>query len=109
MSETLDTADAFFAGAQLATSLAVLPDGNKVRIREMTAAERAEFPKLQKADPAQVAAWLTLSCCLDGKGAALFSADTLAQLQAASPRLTEAISIAVMRLSGLLDDPGKNV
>ena len=109
---TVSNAAEFFAAACLETSAVSIPGGNVVQVCELSLADRDEFVRRSKLSTASAAAWVISRCCVDASGVRLFtdsSEETLEAISAKSPKTLDAITLAIMRLSGLgaAEDPGK--
>jgi hypothetical protein len=81
----------------------ITPNGDAVRIRELTLAQRSEFSERNRGDSRGAAVWLVVTACVDDDGNRLMTDADAEKLQLASPRIIEEIGIAVLKLSGLVD------
>jgi hypothetical protein len=79
--------------------------GQVVHIRELTVGARADFLKALEADRSRATLVLVRAGVTDADGVPLFGRDEDAErLNEAAPSVTDEISRAVLRLSGLGDD-----
>lgn len=106
MSGQLTTAADFYNAAALGERDVPLPGGQTVRVRELSVLQRAEFSRRTKEDAHAAGAWLVEQSCIDGQGFRMFPDGAAGDLMLKSPRVVEHVAVAVMRLSGLLGDPG---
>jgi len=90
-----------------------LPDGGKVRIRNLPAGERDKYVLAsrnlktggQEIKGLETAtARLIVLCVVDSQGNRLFSRDDIAQLQEQDPSIQDAIYAAAAKFCGLIED-----
>lgn len=76
--------------------------GSVIHVRELTVADRAEFARLGREEPARAPVFLVARCTTTPDGAPLFASDAEAEgIAAGSPEVVDAIAGEVLRLSNL--------
>lgn len=98
-------AELFAAGALRSRAVEVC--GVSVKVRELSVANRAEIVRLSEKDPAAVPQAVVRMCVLGEGDALLFGADADDQVAQLRPELVDGLAQEIMRLSGLVEPPGK--
>jgi hypothetical protein len=79
--------------------------GNEVHFREIAAGERGLVLAAYNKDPAEAGVLIVALCVTDPDGKQLFSKEQALDVAKAAPEVVDAIARAVMKLSGMEDDP----
>ncbi len=79
--------------------------GQEIHYREMSAGDRGAVLAAYNKDPAEAGVLVVAMCVTDPEGNPLFSRDKASEVAKAAPEVVDAIARAVMKLSGMEDDP----
>lgn len=102
----INNASEFFALANIRKDV-VEVRGEKVHIRELTAAERGRLLVAVRSDPTLGPTFVTGLCALKPDGSPLFTPEEAEKLNESASDVVDKISQAVLKLSRLEDAPPK--
>ena len=94
----------FFALASLKRDK-VDVEGQTIHIRELSVKERAKLLETVDKEPGMASAFLVRCCVTDESGKPLFKDSDTDALASSAPGVVDAVAAAVMRLSGMRNDP----